>query len=68
MPKNRGDLILWIANLAVNGALNYRWGKEYWAWEGNGSGLATQPLPISPRHPVKMEEAHRMVKLSPSGR
>ncbi|MEE9568895.1 MAG: radical SAM protein [Candidatus Binatia bacterium] len=65
MPKTRGDLVLWISNLAVNGALNYRWGKDYWTWQGNGSGMVAQPPPISPRHPVKMEESHRLVKPAP---
>ena len=68
MPKSRGDLILWIANLAVNGALNHRWGKDYWSWKGNGSGMVKHPIPISPRHPVKIEESDRLVKLAASAR
>jgi radical SAM superfamily enzyme YgiQ (UPF0313 family) len=67
LPKTRGDLILWIANLAVKGALVYRWGKEYRTWEGKGSGLVADPLPIVPRHPVKVEESHRLVKVASSG-
>ena len=44
MPKSKSDLILWISNLAVNGALNYRWGKDYWEWKERDSGLLTQPV------------------------
>jgi radical SAM superfamily enzyme YgiQ (UPF0313 family) len=68
MPKNRGDLILWIANLAVNGALKYRWGKDYWTWNGNGSGKVAQPPPISTHHPVKVGENERLVKLASPAR
>jgi radical SAM superfamily enzyme YgiQ (UPF0313 family) len=67
MPKNRGDLILWIANLAVNGALTYRWGKEYWDWKGRDSGQVMQPLSVSGRHPLKVEESDRLVKVASSG-
>jgi hypothetical protein len=65
MPKTRSDLVLWIANLAVSGALNHRWGKDYWAWRGNGSGMVTQPPSLSPHDPVKIDETHRLVKLAP---
>lgn len=68
MPKTRGDLILWIANLAVTGALNHRWGKDYWSWKGNGSGMLTQPFPVSGRHALKVEEADRLLKVAPSRR
>jgi radical SAM superfamily enzyme YgiQ (UPF0313 family) len=51
MPKTRGDLALWISNLAVNGALRYRWGKDYWTWKEVDSGVLTQPLvPPVPAH------------------
>ena len=66
MPKSRGDLILWITNLAVNGALNYRWGRDYWNWKGEDSGMVTQPLPISRHHPVKVEEVDRLVEIASS--
>jgi radical SAM superfamily enzyme YgiQ (UPF0313 family) len=62
LPRTRGDLILWIANLAVAGALNYRWGKDYWTWKGNDSGEAGHPDSISRTHPVKVREADRLVK------
>jgi len=68
MPKTRGDLVLWIANLAVNGALNYRWGKDYWAWKGNGSDRVAQTLPAPSHHPTKIDETHRLVKLARPGR
>ena len=65
MPRTRGDLILWIANLAVTGALNRRWGKEYWTWNGNGSGSSTKPLPVSGRRVLKVAEADRLLKVAP---
>jgi radical SAM superfamily enzyme YgiQ (UPF0313 family) len=68
LPKTRGDLILWIANLAVNGALKYRWGKDYRIWKGKDSGMVADPLPIFHPHPVKVEESNRLVKLASSGR
>ncbi len=68
MPKSRGDLVLWIANLAINGALNYRWGHDYWKWKGNDPGLATHPLPVSHRPLVKVEESSRLVKVASAGR
>jgi hypothetical protein len=67
IPKTRGDVILWIANLAVTGALKCRWGKDYWTWNGNGSGVAMQRRPISGRQPVKVEEADRLVNIASSG-
>jgi radical SAM superfamily enzyme YgiQ (UPF0313 family) len=67
LPKTRGDLILWIANLAVKGALVYRWGSDYRAWEGKGSGLVADALPTVPHHPVKVEESKRLVKVASSG-
>jgi hypothetical protein len=51
LPKTRGDLILWIANLAVKGALVYRWGREYRTWKGEGSGLVADPLPVARSQP-----------------
>jgi hypothetical protein len=68
MPKSRGDLILWIANLAVNGALTYRWGKEYWKWKGSESGLLTQPLATTHPRLVKVQEDDRLVKAASAGR
>ena len=67
MPKSRGDLILWIANLAVNGALNYRWGKDYWKWKGRDSGLLTQPIATVHGHLVKVHEQDRLVKAAAGG-
>jgi radical SAM superfamily enzyme YgiQ (UPF0313 family) len=66
MPKSRGDLILWICNLAVNGALNYRWGKDYWNWKKEDSGMMNQPLTISTHHPVKVEAVDRLVQVAAS--
>lgn len=63
MPKTRGDLILWIANLAVSGALNRRWGKDYWRWKGRDPGTVRDPLPNSHRHPVKVQDGSRLVRL-----
>jgi radical SAM superfamily enzyme YgiQ (UPF0313 family) len=70
MPKSRGDLILWIANLAVSGALTVRWGQDYWKWKAKDPGFAEQPLSPSSRrdHPIKVEEADRLVKVASSGR
>jgi len=67
MPKTRGDLILWISNLAVSGALRYRWGKDYWTWKEADPGILTQPLPRAPRPVVKVAESSRLVKAVPSG-
>ncbi len=67
MPKTRGDLVLWIANLAVNGALRHRWGKDYWTWKEVDPGILTQPLPLSPRPVVKVAESSRLVKVVSSG-
>ncbi|MBI4164569.1 MAG: B12-binding domain-containing radical SAM protein [Acidobacteria bacterium] len=66
MPKTRGDLILWIANLAVTGALKYRWGKEYWTWNGKDSDSVapTEPRLISRTQPLKVKEAERLVKVA----
>jgi hypothetical protein len=66
MPKSRGDLILWIANLAVNGALTYRWGKDYWKWKHPESGLLTQPLTTASHGLVKVQEDDRLVKAARS--
>ncbi len=65
MPRTRGDLILWIANLAVTGALNHRWGKEYWTWKGTGTGKVSSPLPVPSSRVLKVEEADRLVKVAP---
>jgi radical SAM superfamily enzyme YgiQ (UPF0313 family) len=67
MPKSRGDLALWISNLAVNGALKYRWGKQYWQWADSDSGVRTQPLPTVRHHPIKVGENERLVKVASSG-
>ncbi len=66
MPKTRGDLILWITNLAVNGALNYRWGKDYWTWKGEAPTVATTPVTTALHHPIKIGEEDRLVKLARS--
>ena len=67
IPKSRGELILWVANLAVNGALKYRWGNEYWRWKGMDSGLISEPLPISVCHPVNVREDDRLVRVASAG-
>jgi radical SAM superfamily enzyme YgiQ (UPF0313 family) len=67
MPRSRGDLMLWIANLAVNGVLNYRWGRQYWTWKGSDSDESTQPLSILSRHPAKVEERNRLAKVASPG-
>jgi radical SAM superfamily enzyme YgiQ (UPF0313 family) len=68
MPKTRGDVVLWIANLAVNGALTARWGTNYRKWKGQGSGVLAESLPVSPgRHPIKVMEADRLVKTASAG-
>ena len=33
LPRNRGDLLVWIINLAFRGFLTNRWGNEYWRWK-----------------------------------
>jgi radical SAM superfamily enzyme YgiQ (UPF0313 family) len=68
MPKTRGDVILWIANLAVNGALTYRWGKDYWRWQQPESGLLTQPLATAQRQRVKVQEEDRLVRVASAQR
>jgi len=65
MPKSRGDLVLWIANLAVNGALTYRCRKDYWKWKDRESGLLTQPLATASQRVVKVQEDNRLVKAVP---
>jgi len=67
MPKTQGDLVLWISNLAVTGALKRRWGNEYWNWKGEDSGVVPQPVPVPRHHPLKVEEADRLLKVAPSG-
>ena len=66
MPKNRGDVLLWISNLAVRGVLNSRWGSDYWTWKDKDSGVVATPLPVSKPHPIKIGESDRLVKLRPS--
>lgn len=67
-PRNRGDLILWICNLAVRGVIQHRWGNEFRRWEEKDSGLEATPLPVSRHHPIKIEESDRLVKLTASAR
>lgn len=64
MPKTRGDLILWISNLAVNGALNCRWGTEYRRWKGDTSGEILPSLPRPQAAPAKVDESSRLVKVT----
>jgi len=47
MPKTRGDLVVWIINLAFRGFLTYHWGDEYWRWEEKESGILDAPTPLS---------------------
>jgi radical SAM superfamily enzyme YgiQ (UPF0313 family) len=56
MPKNRGDLVLWMVNLAVTGALKYRWGKEYWTWNGEDPDSV---VPTGPRLPSRSRSTRR---------
>jgi radical SAM superfamily enzyme YgiQ (UPF0313 family) len=66
MPRNRGDLILWISNLAVRGVLNYKWGNRYLRWTESDSGITpTRPV-LAPKHPIKIGESDRLVKLTRS--
>jgi hypothetical protein len=67
MPKSRGDLILWISNLAVSGALTCRWGSDYWSWKGEDSGEVNRPLTVSRRAPLKVEESSRLVQVASPG-
>lgn len=66
IPKNRGDLIVWIGNLAVRGVLNHKWGGAYRRWTDPDPGFADAPLGSSPKQPVKIEEHDRLVKLTRS--
>ena len=68
MPKSRGDLILWISNLAVNGALNCRWGRQYRRWNERDSGELTQPLAVPHGQVTKVEEKDRLVRIASLGR
>ncbi len=52
MPKSRGDLVLWISNLAVSGALKYRWGNDYWTWKDGDSGMIPQPQSLPTLQPA----------------
>jgi radical SAM superfamily enzyme YgiQ (UPF0313 family) len=65
MPKTRGDLVLWISNLAVTGALKHRWGNDYWAWKGNGTGKVSSPPPVSRPRVLKVEDVDRLVRATP---
>ncbi len=55
MPKTRGDLFVWITNLAFRGYLTYRWGKEYWSWKERESGVADAAPPLSMPRPMNMD-------------
>jgi radical SAM superfamily enzyme YgiQ (UPF0313 family) len=59
MPKTRGDLFVWIINLACRGFLTHRWGRGYWKWKEKESGMldsdTSRPLPDS----TKMEKSRR---------
>jgi len=46
----------------VNGALNYRWGKDYWEWKERDSGLLTQPIATVHGRLAKVHEQDRLVK------
>jgi radical SAM superfamily enzyme YgiQ (UPF0313 family) len=66
VPKTRGDLILWISNLAVTGALKYRWGDDYWKWNHADPGVRGEPLPVRSHHPLKVDDSARLVKVAAS--
>jgi radical SAM superfamily enzyme YgiQ (UPF0313 family) len=68
LPKNKGDLFVWISNLAVRGLLNQRWGKDYWAWKEKDPGIVTDYTPPASRGLVKMTESDRLVKLASTAR
>ena len=60
-PKTRADLVLWICNLAVSGALKYRWGNDYWTWKEETSGIREVPLPLGQDRVVKIRKDKRLV-------
>ena len=64
IPRNKGDLFVWIANLAVRGLLNQRWGNDYWNWKEKDPGFVTDYTPPASRGLVKMTEKDRLVKLA----
>ena len=68
LPKNKGDLFVWISNLAVRGLLNQRWGNDYWAWKEKDPGIVTDYTPPASRGLVKMTESDRLVKLASTAR
>ena len=68
LPKNKGDLFVWISNLAVRGLLNQRWGKDYWTWKEKDPGIVTDYTPPPSRGLVKMTESDRLVKLASTAR
>ena len=68
LPKNKGDLFVWISNLAVRGLLNHRWGKDYWTWKEKDPGIVTDYTPPPSRGLVKMTESDRLVKLASTAR
>ena len=39
LPRTRGDLFVWIVNLAFRGFLTSRWGNAYWKWKEKDSGM-----------------------------
>lgn len=63
MPKSRGDLILWITNLAVRGALNLKWGDRFRRWTATESGIRSVPVQTSLKHPIKIQDSERLVQL-----
>jgi len=65
MPRTRGDLLVWITNLAVRGYLTHRWGTEYWRWKGEEPGMLHASRPVSMHHPKKMDESRRLVRPRP---
>ncbi len=65
MPRTRGDLLVWIINLAFRGFLTNRWGTEYWNWNEKESGMVEVVPPHSMSHPSKIEENRRFVQMQP---
>lgn len=65
VPKSRADVVLWICNLAVNGAIKYRWGRDYWSWKEKESGVRDVPLPLGVDRVVKIRKDERLVAHMP---
>jgi radical SAM superfamily enzyme YgiQ (UPF0313 family) len=65
LPRNRGDLLVWIINLAFRGFLTNRWGNEYWRWKEKESDKVDASPALSMPDLRKIEENKGLVEQQP---